>query len=178
MPGDLEDFLKRAAQRREQNANRQQQQQPAQRPAARPEYTDSRRERQVGPVDDEEEVFVAELAPSRPQAPTRPVTPPRPTPSTIARPVPMETNPLPPAQPVESPVFPAASDVFAKRAESVFDHNVGKLDTSPQFAGIQPAKENVASVAHPIVELFRNPQNIAQAVMMREILDRPTDRWK
>ena len=167
MPGDLEDFLRRAAQRREQNANRQMPARPQpQRPSARPEYTDSRRERQTTPLEEEEEVFIAELVTDKPLGPT------------LGRPMPMETNPLPRTQPVESSAFPATTSVFAKRTADVFDHEVGNLDSSPGFAGIQPAQANVAPVIHPIIELFSNPKSIAQAIVMREILDRPTERWK
>jgi hypothetical protein len=62
MSGDIEDFLKRAAQRRQ---ARQANQPPAppktQQPPPRPEYTDARRERSVQPVDDDDEIVIAEM---------------------------------------------------------------------------------------------------------------------
>lgn len=62
MSGDIEDFLKRAAEKRQaRQANRPAAAQPPQRPASRSEYTDSRRERSVRPQENEDEVIVAEV---------------------------------------------------------------------------------------------------------------------
>ena len=60
MSGDLEDFLRRAAERRQAKAAQQQQQQaaPAKRP--RPQYSDRARER-VTSVDQADEILTAEI---------------------------------------------------------------------------------------------------------------------
>lgn len=138
MAKDLEDFLKRAAQRRAENAAYRkevvQRQQGANVKAA-PEYTNRRLERQLLSQADAEEGGGA----SSKKEPT---------------------------------------SEFVSRAEKIFDHEVGNLDKSPSFAGIQAARPQVAmSVVEPIFELFRDPQRLAQAFILREILDRPSDRW-
>ena len=52
-------------------------------------------------------------------------------------------------------------------------------------AGIRPgssdqsavAPQTVPTVAHELVAMFRDPKTIRQVILLREVLDRPIDRW-
>jgi hypothetical protein len=35
----------------------------------------------------------------------------------------------------------------------------------------------VPTAAHELVAMFRNPATIRQVILLREVLDRPIDRW-
>jgi hypothetical protein len=35
----------------------------------------------------------------------------------------------------------------------------------------------VPTVAHELVAMFRDPKTIRQVILLREVLDRPIDRW-
>ncbi|WP_182870354.1 hypothetical protein [Stieleria mannarensis] len=147
MAGDLEDFLKRAAERR---AQKQQQAgggggaaRPKPRP--RPEYTEARRERQVR-QQVEEAIPVAEV--------------------------------------VEEPVNPLA-ERRRKLAEAKKKAEEARARLAKQTAEIhdpQPADRGVISIAggtpaEQLLDLLRRPGGLQQAFILREILERPQDRW-
>lgn len=152
MSGDLEDFLRRAAQRRQAKAaeERGASARPSgagSGPRVRPEYSNSRTERVVS-AGDADEVLVAEL--------------------------------------VEEEVHDSIAERMqrleaAKRAAAEAESSLGRLrrgehkpqsptptTTGPFFSG-DPARD--------LVKLLREPGGIRQAILLREIMDRPTHRW-
>jgi hypothetical protein len=171
MPNDLEDFLKRAAQRRaEQAALREQQKAAAggRRPGA-PEYTDRSRERNVPVlVEDDEEVFVAEVVPAR-------------------------LTELPQSQPSQvggsmqdrhlssltiSSGIDTTDEAFAERGRSFDNHLVpARKSVDATRAPAAPVAPPAAITAATIQKLLTSADGVRQAFLMREILSRPTDRW-
>ncbi len=136
MPGDLEDFLRRAAQRRQ--AKTQQQQQPAQK--QRPQYSDRRTERVVQAVEvDTEEPHVADI-------------------------VDQEVGALADEHKRAREARKAAAK--AKRKSSRGGQTktglaIGLSGNSPQ----------------DLARLLADPAGLKQAILLREILDRPEHRW-
>ena len=142
MSGDLEDFLRRAAQRRQAKAAGQQQQ-----PAApqRPQYSDRRTERVVRTVEPEE-ILEAEIVEEDPN-------------SFSAR-----------MRRVEE-AKRAAAKVQAELAEKLQKTK----GVTPKSSGVGVALSGHA--ARDIINLLRQPGGIQQAILLREILDRPEHRW-
>ncbi|WP_144058097.1 hypothetical protein [Novipirellula maiorica] len=154
MAGDLEDFLRRAAQRRQANAGNPP---AAARPAAaqpavpeqrkRPQYSNHRTERMIREV--EEEIYVAEVVEDEPspwQERQRKIE---------------EAKRA--AAEAESMAAKAMDKV--KKSGAQASH---PLDGGPQMTG---------NVAADLIRLLHSPQGVQQAVLLREILDRPIDRW-
>jgi hypothetical protein len=148
MAGDLEDFLRRAAERRQQKAA--QQPAPAPAPRQRPEYSDRRTERVARVPDDE--VLIAEV-----------VEPPRASPAPT----------------------PAGSDYEArlrkikdtKEAAAKVEANLAKRNKKLKEAQARVAASSSANPAENLVRLMQQPGGIQQAILLREILDRPEHRW-
>jgi hypothetical protein len=142
MSGDLEDFLRRAAQRRQ--AKAAQQQPPA--PRQRPQYSDRRTERIVRPVE-ADEILTAEIVeeedPNSFQARMRRVE--------------------------------EAKRAAAKaRAEAT--PKLKKVKTGqPRSSGVGAALSG--NPAQDLLRLLRQPGGIQQAILLREIFDRPEHRW-
>lgn len=157
MAGDLEDFLRRAAERR---AQKQQQgaggrpakrggsgqsQRPKPQPRSAPEYTDARRERQIRPPV-EEEVFADDLI--------------------------EVVNPLAEKQArlaKSKKQAAAAKERVAQQQRDIHEPTVadrGQISIS----GGTPAEQ--------LLDLLQRPGGIQQAFLLREILERPEDRWK
>jgi len=131
-----------------------------------------------------------------------PVTqkPPRPQPQ--QRPTPTTASPKPPASRPKSekparpkPAVPAAqaprsvgtlaagsSDV-ARHVQDAFAHDLGHLHSGLERATDEPAKVAPARPAarglsaRDLVAAARDPATIRQAILLREILERPVDRW-
>ena len=149
MAGDLEEFLKRAAERR---AQKQQQGggKPA-RPAAaapkprpKPEYSDSRRERQVQQRA-EEAIPVAEVV--------QPVNPLAEQEKRLA---------------IAKQKADAAREAMAAQQEAI--HRPQAKDRgSFMISGGSPAQQ--------LLDLIKRPGGMQQAFLLREILERPEDRW-
>lgn len=143
MSGDLEEFLKRAAQRRRERAAQQQAQQP--KPRQRPEYTDRRAERAAYAQYDQEiddAPLMAEIVPD--EDAIAPVAQP---------PQPVESQP-PKTQRPKSPERESGKD-------------------APRAAGL-PQPE---ITPEELMAWLREPAGLKQAILIREILDRPTHRW-
>jgi hypothetical protein len=140
MSGDLEDFLRRAAQRRQ--AKAAQTQQPPQR--QRPQYSDHKTER-VARIP-EDEILTAEIVEDDSN-------------SFAAR-----------LQRVEE------AKQAAKKAEAAAAEKLKKAHGGRSRASIATA----APSGHPAQDLIRmlqQPGGIQQAILLREILDRPKHRW-
>lgn len=131
MPDDVEDFLRRAAQRRRAGAA-------AKREAAkpvrrvRPQYSNSRTERQVGLVDDAEEILMAEVVPD----------------DTVS-----------------------TSSYSARSVDQAIAAPGGSNANQP---GPDQAAETLLA---ELSRALQSPKGIRQAILMREILDRPEHRW-
>ena len=149
MAGDLEDFLKRAAERRAQKQQQGGGAQPHQRPAAqqrpKPQYTESRRERQVRqPI--QEAIPVAE----------------------IVEPV----NSLAEKQKRLAEAKKRADEARAQRGNPQSEATEVLIieDGDTEIPAGTPAEQ--------LIELIRRPGGIQQAFLLREILERPEQRWK
>jgi hypothetical protein len=164
MAGDLEDFLRRAAERRKAKAAQQKQQpqrqakqpaqqrpaqqRPAQKPPQRrqPEYTDRRAERIVRP----------------------------------------EPEPIPVAEVIEEPTDSLAARKRrleeAKKAAERAKAEAAKRASSVRSASSQPTSSGTAPAltgdfASDLLKMLKHPNGIKQAILLREILDRPEHRW-
>ncbi|WP_372725478.1 hypothetical protein [Novipirellula sp.] len=161
MAGDLEDFLRRAAQRRQANAGNPpaaaRPPAPAARPAApqpavpeqrkRPQYSNHRTERMIREV--EEEIFVAEVVEDEP-------------------------SPWQERQRKIEEAKRAAAEAESIAAKAMAKVKKGGSQATPQFA---PGPQMTGNVAADLLRLLQSPEGIQQAVLLREILDRPIDRW-
>lgn len=163
MGGDLDEFLKRAAQRRVANAAAKAEetarQQKPPRPVA-PEYSSRQKERQVTPGAADEEPVVATLVNSS---------------GTTAFPGAIQAATI-------SPAIDQADERMSSRIHDKFDQEVGNLDPSREFAGAKTVGTGGASVTRNSVvvqlrQLLASPMGLKQAVLLREILERPEHRW-
>ncbi|TWU67609.1 hypothetical protein [Crateriforma conspicua] len=150
MAGDLEDFLKRAAAKRQakaaaaQNANT--------RPTrSAPEYTDSRRERQIRELDDSDlvdEVIVGEV---------------------------VET----PSDQQQYQERRRRIEQAKKRAEKIAAETAKRAKKSSSVVDTSSDSIGDGEVLDPeqLMAMLRSPQGMRQAILLREILDRPEHRW-
>jgi hypothetical protein len=84
-----------------------------------------------------------------------------------------------------------ADDAMEARLQTVFDHGLGDLSKTPATVAtvdVTPAPEDAASTvgkattaapsaASRIAQRMRSPQGMREAVVLREILERPEHRW-
>ncbi len=164
MAGDLEDFLRRAAQRRAENSTIEQEQRERAKKAAqrkRPEYTDRAAERAVTIAEDNDVVIAAELVPQEPE-------------STRLK----QQNPTKDAYatPASSSGSGSGSDYKQPTPHQAFDDLAVNRAGSSRTSDTKPVHEDQLTAAE-IIELFRSRQGIRQAMMLREIFDRPIQRW-
>lgn len=145
MPNDLEDFLRRAAQRRQQKAAQEKQQAPQPRREP-PQYTDSRTERVARNVEPDEQVQVADV--------------------------------------VEDPLHSYAARLQqvedAKRAAAHVQREAKR--TSDQLAkkSAKQLRRTSAATGNPatdLITMLKSPGGMQQAILLREIFDRPEHRW-
>lgn len=197
MSGDIEDFLKRAAQRRqERQANQPPVPPKTSQPPPRPEYTDARRERSVSPIDDDDEIVIAQVV----QAPVaeriaelkrrqaeaqsggldrRPVQ------SAGREPATRPVAPLPPtARQVPTSGRGAVSDRATVPGRGAATASVsatsgpgGAAQSGFMASGAQLSAGADDALIEQLLSSLRNPQGLKQAVLLHEILDRPVHRW-
>lgn len=183
MSNELEDFLRRAAQRRAEHAAARAQQPQA---ARRPQYTDRNRERVATTSDSDDDPIVADLVPSSSDEPQRSGN--RSGRSSSGRREPIHLDePVALDQPVrlgESVRLDEASAGRLRDRSAGPSHQQGQLQTgtgSPIPGGIQPVAKETVPLSSPVTQvllrLMTDPQGIDQAILAREILDRPTHRW-
>lgn len=84
------------------------------------------------------------------------------------RPPPPPAAPQPPAPP------PVGTEVGAHVREA-FANEIAHLHSPLETAGANLA--GTVSVPHPLVALLRDPATLRQLVLVREVLDRPRERW-
>jgi hypothetical protein len=76
------------------------------------------------------------------------------------------------------PILGGHAGEIGRHVDGAFAHDLA-------HAGIRPgssdqsavAPETVPTVAHELVAMFRDPNTIRQVILLREVLDRPIDRW-
>lgn len=59
--------------------------------------------------------------------------------------------------------------------KKTFEHKVGRLAAGSQES--QPAAQPISVAPANIAAMLRNPQNVRDAIVLNEILQRPADRW-
>lgn len=150
MADDIEAFLRRAAERRKQQAGRK----PTAAPRPRPEYTDSRRERHVKQVQPEDVVIQAELVDD----------------GSLGGLSNRHLQDTHLAETVEN-----ADENMDAHIQQVFDHQVGRLSHRDQ----QPTSDVALSgdLTQAIILMLQSPQGLQQAILLSEIFERPIDRW-
>jgi hypothetical protein len=192
MSGDIEDFLKRAAERRQaRQANRPATPHQAQRPPARPEYTDSRRERTVRPREDDDELIVAEVV-EQPLAKRIAELQQKQAESQAAK----QADRAGSAS--KRDVVAVESDMTrndrnretrraADRAEAAMQSRRGNTPLAAPIAAQTAASQRNAIAAgqidsgneliNELLQSLKSPQGLQRAVLLHEILDRPVHRW-
>lgn len=71
-----------------------------------------------------------------------------------------------------------ADEQFDVQLQKKFDHTLGSLAPRPASrASDQPAAPETATLAAQIAALLASPGGVRQAIVLNEILNRPTDRW-
>lgn len=194
MSSDLEDFLKRAAQRRAEHvAVRGEQQERAQKqnlaPRA-PEYTDRNRERAAPAFDDDDEVYVAEVVHPDPSGyPTFPSTSMAEHHSGTsigsspfnrdAVTLDAVTGNAVTGNAVTGNAVDRAYSPPSSQAPSNYETRAGWSGSVAQHDREQADAKTVGETASAasIVKLLKSPMGVKQAFLMREILDRPSSRW-
>lgn len=169
MARDIEEFLRRAAERRKQKQNQQ-----------RGGATSQR----VRDVVESAEVEVVQ--------PSRPVKPKRRLPSqVVSKPKKRDLRNESVAEHVRSHIdstdiaehadhlgegIQQADDRIAARLKRKFEHDVSKIDDLPTVQDDEVAtvtKRESSQIALDIIEMFRTPKSVRQAILISEILKRP-----
>jgi hypothetical protein len=76
-----------------------------------------------------------------------------------------------------------SDDKMEEHLQQVFEHNIGKLGAKTSAASDSsldddsPGQQQVASEPTNYLALLQNPESIRQAIILNEILARPTERW-
>ncbi|NNE00222.1 MAG: hypothetical protein HKN47_23120 [Pirellulaceae bacterium] len=159
MAGDLEDFLRRAAERRQQKAAQGGGPPPQQKRPAAPEYSDARTERKVRQHD---APVMAEIA----SDPEHDANAARKRKIALAK-----------------QMADRARMEAAQREKKVDDDRAAdKANVASQLAAKRAkAAAAAAPVAidsvHDLIKILKAPGGLRQAVLLREILDRPDQRW-
>jgi hypothetical protein len=66
---------------------------------------------------------------------------------------------------------------FDVQLKAKFDHTVGTLAGNDAFATDEPSPAPIDTPAAQLAAMLANPGGIRQAVLVNEILRRPSDRW-
>lgn len=82
--------------------------------------------------------------------------------------------PPPPAAPPSPPPQPVGTEV-ATHVREAFANEIAHLHSPLEAAGTNLA--GTVTVPHPLVALLRDPATLRQLVLVREVLDRPQERW-
>lgn len=153
MAGDLEDFLRRAAERRKakEGGGGGQPQRPPQQPAARPAQ---------GPPDRPQQ---------RPQQQRQ--RPPEPEPVLVA-----EVVEIPDPFQVRREQI-AEAKAAAEKAKAAAAKQASQLPATASGKAKPAPIESTGNVAKDLIQMLRRPGGISQAILLREILERPEHRW-
>lgn len=147
MAGDLEDFLRRAAQRR-QTQTPAATPKPAAPPRQRPEYTDRNAERVTrASVEREEEPLTAIVV------------------EQAEDPYAMQRRRI------------EAAKVVADQAEAEAAERLAKIQASSKSGSPASSYDASNNPAADLMHMLRQPGGVRQAILLREILERPEHRW-
>lgn len=164
MSGDLEDFLKRAAERRQAKAAQQKQSAPQKR--VPPQYSDRRTERAPRPVPDAEIVEAQVVSASSAEK------------VVVAQPV--SGNQVPSRQAKRTQRRPATKDAardrLARDAKAKAEDNSNSTPYA-QSTATTGSQQAVGFSAEDLVAMLKRPGGVQQALLLREIFDRPEHRW-
>ena len=70
------------------------------------------------------------------------------------------------------------ADEIGRHVEGAFAHDLAHVGIRPGGSDQSAvAPQTVPTVAHELVAMFRDPKTIRQVILLREVLDRPIDRW-
>jgi hypothetical protein len=74
-----------------------------------------------------------------------------------------------------------ADDTLDAHLHQAFDHEIGRLRTSTAGPAAASPSEGTtvggSPAANSILQMFRSPENLRNAIILSEILARPEDRW-
>ena len=171
MARDIEEFLRRAAERRKQQ---QQKQQPAQ----------PRKPRRVVEAADIEIVDPIQIVEPVPSKPPRRVqqTPRKPRRSLREQSVSehvqehIDTSDVSEHAEHLGERIQRADDVISKRIHQKFDHDVGRLEDTPTVQDDEVAsvvEDQASKMASDLLRMLSRPESVRQAIMISEILKRP-----
>ena len=70
----------------------------------------------------------------------------------------------------------AADDRIAARLHKKFDHDISKIDDKPRSIGEAAvvSKSKSAPIVQELIEMLQSPKTIRQAILLNEILTRPS----
>ncbi len=168
MAGDIEEFLRRAAQRRAQQQN-QPQQPPARKPAPRPQSRPQPARLHDVEIIEDAEIIDADVLSG----------------GSVAEHV---------QEHIRGGVFDerlsrlgedvdASDDRMEEHLHEYFEHDLGQLGAKTARASDSildddsPGQQRKPEKPVDYLALLQNPQSIRQAIILNEILARPTDRW-
>ncbi len=182
MSGDLEDFLKRAAERRQAKAAQQKQSTPQKR--VPPQYSDRRMERARRPVPDPE-VADAEVEVAEAEVVEAEVVPALSADNVLVAKAVTGNQDRSRQASRSGRRKPAKTDTAApkqiareekSKATAVTD-GYSKSTPYSQASATAGSQQSVGFSAEDLVALLKRPGGVQQALLLREILDRPEHRW-
>ena len=149
MSGDLEDFLRRAAQRRQAKSAQRSQPQAAR---SKPQYSNRQTERVVDAVIVDEPLMAEVIA--------------------------EDSNPLAAQQRHLQESRKAAALAQAEAAKKLSKIKGRRRSKGRAAASSGPSRLALSGVtSEDLIRLLSTPQGIRQAILLREVLDRPEHRW-
>lgn len=148
MAGDLEDFLRRAAARRQQKAMQEKQKAQQQQPRVPPQYSDSRTERVARPVEPVDEVLVANVV--------------------------EDSNDSYAAQLQRIEDTKRAAAAAQREAKRTAGETAQRASRK---SGRSTVVTETGSPTSDLINMLKRPGGVRKAILLREILDRPIHRW-
>ena len=170
MSGDLEDFLKRAAERRQAKAAQSQQKTPPKR--VPPQYSDSRAERITRPTPDDEIVEAQVVSASGVED------------AQVAKLVAVNQGRSRTTKPTGQRRAGNAGDKKQNRharqtktGDSAIAEREPSSSPYDQGAKTSSDQQSIGFSAENLLEMLKSPGGVQQAILLREIFDRPEHRW-
>ena len=76
------------------------------------------------------------------------------------------------------PILGGHGGEIGRHVDGAFAHDLADAGVRPGSSDQSAvAPQTVPTVAHELVAMFRDPKTIRQVILLREVLDRPIDRW-
>jgi outer membrane biosynthesis protein TonB len=123
------------------------------------------------------EEFLREVGMREPQP--KPSPPPPPAPPRL-REQPPQPRPQPAVRAAVAPPVKSRerrqTDV-ARHVHDAFAHELSHLESSLARETIEPQQPPATNSVAQVAAILRSPQTIRQALLLREVLERPVDRW-